>query len=207
MTAFAFQSFAALFVLVSPLTVAPIYSALTAQLDRQAARSVAYRAIATATAILVLMALVGNTVFSFFSISADSLRIVGGIIFFLMGYDMLNSRLPRTKHADESTTEYTHDVAVTPLGIPLLAGPGAITTIIVLSHDADGLSAHAVVFGALAAVMTLTLAALLGAQWLGRHIGENGQRLTMRLIGLFEMAFGVEFFFEGLRPFVKSILG
>ncbi len=206
MSAFAFQAFAALFVLVSPLTVAPIYSALTAQLDRQAARSVAYRAVATATAILVLMAVVGNGVFSFFSISADSLRIVGGVIFFIMGYDMLNSRLPRTKHSDESTHEYTSDVAITPLGIPLLAGPGAITTVIVLAHDANGLGNLAIVFGALAAVMAITLAALLGAQWIGRHVGENGQRLGMRLIGLFEMAFGVEFFFKGLAPFVRAML-
>lgn len=162
---------------------------------------------ATATSLLVVMAFVGNAVFAFFSISADSLRIVGGIIFFIMGYDMLNSRMPRTKYADESVTDFTHDVAVTPLGIPLLAGPGAITTIIVLSNDAHTATGYAVVLGALMMVMLLTLGALLGSHWLGRHIGENGQRLTMRVIGLFEMAFAVEFFFDGLAPFLREILG
>lgn len=206
MTAFAVQAFASLFVLVSPITVAPIYSALTGQLDRKAARSVALRAVLVATILLVLMAFVGNAVFSFFSISTDSLRVVGGIIFFLMGYDMLNSRLPRTKHADETTREFTHDVAITPLGIPLLAGPGAITTIIVLSDDATTAAMEGAVLGALAAVMSITLLVLLGAQWIAQHVGESGQRITMRLVGLFEMAFGVEFFFAGIAPFVRNMV-
>lgn len=207
MNAFAVQAFASLFVLVSPLTVAPIYSALTSHLDHKSARSVAIRAVLTATGLLVVMALVGNAIFSFFSISSDSLRVVGGIIFFLMGYDMLNSRLPRTKHADESTQEFTHDVAVTPLGIPLLAGPGAITTVIVLSDDATDATLQGVLFGALGTVMIITLIILLGAEWIGRHVGDNGQRIAMRLIGLFEMAFGVEFFFAGISPFVRQMLG
>ena len=203
---FGVQAFASLFALLSPITVAPIYTAMTRNFDPARARSTAYRAVFAATAVLVLMSLVGEAIFNFFSISTDSLRVVGGVIFFLMGYDMLQARPPRAKHADESTKEFSQDIAVSPLGIPLLAGPGAITTAIVLSEDADTLALKTVFYVALGLVMLLSLVVLLGAKTLGRYIGENGQRITMRLIGLIEMAFAVEFFFAGLGPIIREML-
>ncbi len=203
---FGVQAFASLFALLSPITVAPIYTAMTRNFDPARARSTAYRAVFAASAVLVLMSLVGEAIFNFFSISTDSLRVVGGVIFFLMGYDMLQARPPRAKHADESTQEFSQDIAVSPLGIPLLAGPGAITTAIVLSEDADTLALKTVFYVALGMVMLLSLVVLLGAKTLGRYIGENGQRITMRLIGLIEMAFAVEFFFAGLGPIIREML-
>ncbi|MDH3517334.1 MAG: MarC family protein [Acidimicrobiia bacterium] len=203
---FAVTAFASMFVLVSPITVAPIYAGLTRNLDKRRARSVAYRAVLTAAIVLLVMVLVGESVFAFFSISVDSLRVVGGVIFFLMGYDMLNSRLPRTKHADESEKEYAHDVAVAPLGIPLIAGPGAITTAIVLSNDAATLTDQFVLLGMIALVLAVTLTAFLGVERLNRWIGIDGQRITMRLVGLIEMAFAVEFLFQGLTPIIRRIL-
>jgi multiple antibiotic resistance protein len=152
------------------------------------------------------MSFVGEPIFAFFSISTDSLRVVGGVIFFLMGYDMLQARPPRAKHDDESTQEFATDVAVSPLGIPLLAGPGAITTVIVLSNDASRASLRVVFYLALGLVMSVSLIVLVGAKTLGRYIGDNGQRIAMRLIGLIEMAFAVEFFFAGLGPIVADML-
>lgn len=203
---FGVVAFASLFALVSPITVAPIYVNLTRRLDQRQARSTAYRAVIAATAVLVLMSLVGRSVFAFFSVSTDSLRVVGGVIFFLMGYDMLNARPPRAKVADESDQEYAQDIALAPLGVPLLAGPGAITTVIVLSDDAATPALRGVLYVALAAVMAVTLASLLGAKTLGRYLGVTGQRLAMRLTGLIEMAFAVEFFFQGLGPIVREML-
>jgi multiple antibiotic resistance protein len=195
-----------MFALLSPITVAPIYVNLTRHLDARLARSTAVRAVIAATIVLVLMSFVGEPIFAFFSISTDSLRVVGGVIFFLMGYDMLQARPPRAKHDDESTQEFATDVAVSPLGIPLLAGPGAITTVIVLSNDASRASLRVVFYLALGLVMSVSLIVLVGAKTLGRYIGDNGQRIAMRLIGLIEMAFAVEFFFAGLGPIVADML-
>jgi multiple antibiotic resistance protein len=203
---FGVQAFASMFALLSPITVAPIYVNLTRHLDARLARSTAVRAVIAATIVLVLMSFVGEPIFAFFSISTDSLRVVGGVIFFLMGYDMLQARPPRAKHDDESTQEFATDVAVSPLGIPLLAGPGAITTVIVLSNDASRASLRVVFYLALGLVMSVSLIVLVGAKTLGRYIGDNGQRIAMRLIGLIEMAFAVEFFFAGLGPIVADML-
>lgn len=93
-----------------------------------------------------------------------------------------------------------------PLGIPLIAGPGAITTIIVLSDDATGAGQTGLLFGVLAVIMLITLASFLGVELLGRFMGENGQRIFMRVVGLIEMAFAVEFFFQGLTPIVQRML-
>lgn len=203
---FGVQAFASLFVLLSPITVAPIYANLTRHMDTERARSTALRAVFAATVVLVLMSLIGEPIFAFFSISTDSLRVVGGVIFFLMGYDMLQARPPRAKHDDETTQEFATDVAVSPLAIPLLAGPGAITTAIVLSNDATTPLLKAVFYVALGLVMLVSLLLFVGAKTLGRYVGENGQRIAMRLIGLIEMAFAVEFFFAGLGPIVRNML-
>ncbi|MGQ0847958.1 MAG: MarC family protein [Actinomycetota bacterium] len=203
---FGVQAFASLFVLLSPITVAPVYAAMTRNFEPSRARSTAIRAVMAATIVLVIMSLAGEAVFKFFSISTDSLRVVGGVIFFLMGYDMLQARQPRAKYSDESTQEFAQDIAVSPLGIPLLAGPGAITTAIVLFNDAVTPSLKAVFYLALALVMSVSLMLLLGVKTLGKYVGANGQRIATRLIGLIEMAFAVEFFFAGLGPIVREMM-
>jgi multiple antibiotic resistance protein len=202
---FALLSFVSLFTMVNPLGVIPVYTSMTAHLAPQEARRVAFKAVLTAFLILVAFALTGQFIFNFFGISVNSLRIVGGVIFFLMGYEMLQARLTRTQFDDEPTHEYINDISLTPLGIPIICGPGAITTSILLMNQAKSTLEAGVVLGVIALLMGLTHLMLLGARQVTRLIGENGNKVMLRLMGLIVMVIAVEFFFSGLRPILREI--
>ncbi len=195
-----------LFTMVSPLGVLPIYLSLTAGLPRETARGVARRAVGTALAVLVVFALAGQLVFRFFGVSVDSLRVVGGVIFFVMGYEMLQARLSRTRHDEERPAEYADDVALTPLGIPMIAGPGAITSVVLLWSDAADAPRKVAVLAATALVLAVTLLVLLGAEGIQRRLGPGLNKVQLRIMGLITMMIAVEFFFAGLRPIVRQLL-
>lgn len=203
---FALFAFVSLFTMVNPVGVIPVYTAMTANLTPAQSRRVAFKATLTATLILLAFALTGQWIFRFFGISADSLRIVGGIIFFLMGYEMLQARLTRTRFDDETTHEYMSDIALTPLAIPIICGPGAITSAIILMNQAKSLAEAAVVLGVIVLLMGMTHLLLLGAKQVTKVIGENGNKVMLRLMGLIVMVIAVEFFFSGLRPILRGIL-
>ena len=192
--------------MIDPLGALPVYLSMTSSLTNQESRRVAVRAIITALIVLVTFALTGPQIFHFFNISVNSLRIVGGVIFFIMGYEMLNARLSRTKMDEESTHEYIEDVAITPLGIPMIAGPGAITTVILLMNESHVIEKQAVVFIAIATVMFVSLIFLVSARQVMSVLGTSGEKVLMRLMGLIVMAVAVEFFVNGLRPIVQSMI-
>jgi multiple antibiotic resistance protein len=203
---FALFAFVSLFTMVNPVGVIPVYTGMTANLSAAESRRVAFKATLTATLILLGFALTGQWLFRFFGISTDSLRIVGGIIFFLMGYEMLQARLTRTKYDDETVHEYMSDISLTPLAIPIIAGPGAITSAIILMNQAKTLPEAGVVLGVIVTLMGFTHLLLLGAKQVTRILGENGNKVMLRLMGLIVMVIAVEFFFSGLRPILRGIL-
>jgi len=203
---FALFSFVSLFTMVNPVGVIPLFTSMTAALTPQQSRSVAVRAAFIAFIILVTFALTGQWIFRFFGISIDSLRIVGGVIFFLMGYEMLQARLTRTQYDDEPTHEYMNDIALTPLGIPVICGPGAIATVIILMSQAKSLLEAGIVLGIIFLISLITCLFMLGAKQIMRFIGENGNKVMLRLMGLIVMVIAVEFFFSGLRPILREIL-
>jgi multiple antibiotic resistance protein len=199
-------AFVSLFTMVNPVGVLPVYVTMTSQLDARASRGVALRAVATAAGVLVLFALTGQIIFHFFAISVDSLRVVGGVIFFVMGYEMLQARLSRTKHDEETVAEYVEDVAITPLGIPIIAGPGAITTVILLMNEADTLARRAVLLSVLAAILAVTFALLVAARRVTSFLGVAGNKVLLRIMGLIVMVIAVEYLVAGLRPIVASMI-
>jgi len=203
---FALFSFVSLFTMVNPIGVIPVYTAMTARLTPLESRRVALRASIIAFLILLAFALTGQWIFRFFGISTDSLRIVGGIIFFLMGYEMLQARLTRTQYDDEPTHEYMNDIALTPLGIPVICGPGAIATAIILMNQAKSPLEAGVVLGSVFLIIAITCLLLLGSKQVVHLIGDNGNKVMLRLMGLIVMVIAVEFFFSGLRPIVREIL-
>ena len=203
---FALFSFVSLFTMVNPVGVIPVFTSMTTALTQQQSRSVAVRASVISFIILITFALTGQWIFRFFGISIDSLRIVGGVIFFLMGYEMLQARLTRTQYDDEPTHEYMNDIALTPLGIPVICGPGAIATVIILMSQAKSLSEAGIVLGIIFLILLITCLFMLGAKQVMRFIGENGNKVMLRLMGLIVMVIAVEFFFSGLRPILREIL-
>jgi multiple antibiotic resistance protein len=198
--------FVSLFTMIDPIGALPIYVSMTSALSHPESRRVALRATITAWLVLTAFALTGRFVFEFFGISVNSLRIVAGVIFFIMGYEMLQARLTRTKSDEESISEYVEDVAITPLGIPLIAGPGAITTVILLMNETSGvLASQIALLAAIFAVLALTFLFLIGARQVMHALGSSGNKILLRLMGLIVMAIAVEFFFSGLRPIVQSL--
>jgi multiple antibiotic resistance protein len=203
---FGLLCFVSLFTIIDPIGALPIFVSMTSKLSHRESRLVALRAIVTAWIALMIFALMGRLVFEFFGISVNSLRIVGGIIFFIMGYEMLEARLSRTKSDKESVTEYVEDIAITPLGIPLIAGPGAIATVIVLMNEATGtFEKQIALLLAITGVLALAFIFLIGARQVMHALGPSGNKILLRVMGLIVMAIAVEFFFNGLRPIVQSM--
>lgn len=194
-----------LFAMLNPLGLVPIYVSMTANLSVEQSRATAQKAVLIATAVLIAFAFTGQFIFAFFGISVNSLRVVGGVIFFIIGYDMLQARISRTRHDDEAVHEYVTDIAITPLAIPMICGPGAIATVIVLSRDAHTPLNFAILIIVLLSLMLLTYVSLRSAEKIMRVLGENGNKVMMRLMGLIVMVIAVEFFFGGLKPILRDI--
>jgi len=203
---FGLLCFVSLFTIIDPVGALPVYVSMTHELSHPESRRVALRAVITAWIALVLFALTGRFIFDFFGISVNSLRIVGGIVFFIMGYEMLEARLTRTKADEQSVSEYIEDIAITPIGIPLIAGPGAIATVIVLMNETTGeLEKQIALFAAITAVLLIAFVFLIGARQVMRVLGRSGNKILLRIMGLIVMAIAVEFFFNGLRPIIQSL--
>ena len=148
----------------------------------------------------------GDFLFRFFGISINSLRIVGGIIFLIMGMDMLQARLVKTKVKESEVRSYVNDISVTPLAIPMLCGPGTITNAIVMWNNAGNWEMRGVMVLAIALVLVLVYCILRGSSRIIKLLGETGNNVMMRLMGLIVMVIAVEFFFSGLKPIVLDIL-
>lgn len=204
--AFALLCFTSFFSVMNPLGVMPVFMTMTSELDEKHRRKTAERAVLVAFITLMIFALSGQLLFKFFGISVDSFRIVGGIIFFMMGYEMLQARLSRVEIDEESVRTYVKDVSITPLAIPMICGPGAITNAIVLMQDAHSIQLKIVLIVMILLVILITLIGLIWAGKFTKMLGDTGNKIMMRLMGLITMVIAVEFFFAGLRPIVRGFL-
>ena len=190
-------AFVALVVVIDPIGLAPVFVALTVGADPLHRRTVAFRACLIALGVLTLFGLVGESVLDFVGISLPAFRIAGGILLFLTALDMLFER--RTKRRGEQQPS-ADDPSVFPLAIPLIAGPGAIATMILLTSRAG---ADAVWIGAVHVVMArvigLVLCLFLIAGRIERMLGPVGIIVVTRLLGMLLAALSVQFVLDGLR--------
>ncbi|HLV53359.1 MAG TPA: MarC family protein [Cryomorphaceae bacterium] len=199
-------AFTSFFTLINPLGTMPVFMTMTAGLTEKEKRQTAIKAVITAFVSLVFFAFSGQLLFNFFGISVHGFRIVGGVIFFQMGFDMLQARLSRVKVKPEDARTYVSDISITPLGIPMLCGPGSITNIIVLMEDAQGPLQKGALLTVVAIVLFITMLVLIGSSRISRMIGETGNKVMMRIMGLIVMVIAVEFFVSGLRPILTQII-
>ncbi|HKL69750.1 MarC family protein [Salibaculum sp.] len=200
--AFLVTAFAALFVVIDPIGLTPIFVALTRGMTATRRRALAVRACVISFAILLVFALFGEAVLGFIGISMPAFRVAGGILLFLTALDMLFERRQKRRRdqADEDE-EDDDDPSVFPLAIPLIAGPGAIATIILLVGRGEGLVGFAAIMGVLLAVLALVLIMFLGAGLLERLLGKVGINVVTRLLGMLLAALSVQFVLDGLRSF------
>lgn len=195
---FYLSAFVALFVIIDPIGLAPLFLALTHDETPAERRAIGYRATLTALGLLTLFGLVGEAVLAFVGISIPAFRIAGGILLFLTALDMLFER--RTRRRDNTAEEEDRpDPAIFPLAMPLLAGPGAITTMILLVGQTDGPVEAAGVFAVMIVVLGAALAMFLSAGLLGRALGRTGTVVVTRLMGMLLAALSVQFVLDGLR--------
>jgi len=179
---------------------------MTADLDVKNRNATAKKASVIGFITIVIFALSGQLLFNFFGISVNSFRIVGGVIFFIMGMDMLQARLGQVKIKDSEVKSYVSDISITPLAIPMICGPGAITNAIVLMEDASTPERKIILFGAISLVMLITYIILYSSSRIIKFLGQTGNNVMMRLMGLIVMVIAVEFFFSGLKPIILDMM-
>lgn len=198
--------FTSFFSLINPLGSMPVFLTMTSELDKREKVRTAIKAVLTAFITLMIFAFGGQMLFQFFGISVNSFRVVGGIIFFMMGYDMLNAKLSSFKSINQDEVKkYVDDISITPLGIPMIAGPGAITNSIVLMEDSESFALKLLLVGTILFTMLLTLIIYISGSSIIKFLGDTGNKIMLKLMGLIVMVIAVEFFFAGLTPILRGI--
>jgi multiple antibiotic resistance protein len=195
-----------LFTLIKPLGTMPVFMSMTADLSVVDRNKTAKKASIVSLITIVAFAFTGQLLFNFFGISVNSFRVVGGVIFFIMGMDMLQARLGQVKIKDNEVKSYVTDISITPLAIPMICGPGAITNAIVLMEDANNIQKKIILMLSICLIMFVTYLILYSSSKLIKLLGQTGINVMMRIMGLIVMVIAVEFFFTGLKPIILDIL-
>ncbi|MDS4028891.1 MAG: MarC family protein [Candidatus Contendobacter sp.] len=197
--------FVTLLVVIDPVGVAPMFAALTRGGTDRYRRRMALKGTAIATLIMLFFLFTGDALLRFLGISLAAFRVSGGALLFLLAIDMVFARpsgLRSTTVREQEEAQYKEDISVFPLAFPLLAGPGALTTILLTTsglRPQDQPLLFLGLLGVLLAVLALTLACLLLAPRLMRLLGETGANVIDRLLGVILAALAMQYMLEGLR--------
>ena len=190
-------TFVTLFVIIDPIGLAPLFVALTQGMDAAERRRVAVRAVATGFALLALFGIAGEALLSTIGIGMPAFRISGGLLLFLMAVDMLFEK--RTERRDKQKVAGLPDPSIFPLATPLIAGPGALAAMILLtSQNSGNLSALVAIHAVLAVVVAVTLLLFLAGGIIERALGATGVKVVTRLLGILLAALAVQFVLDGL---------
>jgi len=197
---FSLIAFSSLFSVINPISAAPIFVAMT-EGSAGERRRMALRACLAAAVILAVFAAAGGAIFTFFGITVPAFQIAGGFLFALMSIRALqNGREEVPEDGDKA------DPSIVPLGIPVIAGPGAISTVMVLVGQAQDSGRRLALSGAIGVNVLLTLVILLAAPAIVGWIGATGQRIVAKIMGLMTAVIGVQFILNGVTTVFVSIL-
>ena len=203
---FALLCFTSFFTLTNPLGTMPVFLTMTQGMTEQERRSIVKRATIVSFITIMVFVVAGQFLFKFFGISTNGFRIAGGVIIFKIGFDMLQARYTPMKLKDEEIKAYADDISITPLGIPMLCGPGAIANAIVLRQEAHSIEMKGTLVGIIALIYLITYFILRASTRLVDLLGETGNNVMMRLMGLILMVIAVECFVSGVRPILTEIV-
>jgi len=206
---FSILSFSAIFFVVDPLGVIPVFIAMTGGDTPEKRRSMARRASITAFLILTLFACAGTLIFRVFGITLGAFKVAGGVLLLLTSIEMLRAQQQRTRVTPEEEREGAEkeDVAIFPLAIPLLAGPGSIATVTTLMSKAGRILFAVPVVLSIAVTCLASYLMLLAAERIQRLLGVTGLSVMNRVIGLIIGAIAVQFMFDGLRDTFPGLAG
>jgi multiple antibiotic resistance protein len=199
---FSVLALSSIFFLVDPLAAIPSFLAITVGADPARRRRTALKAALTCFIVLTCFAVGGQLIFRLFGITLPAFEIAGGVILLLIGLDMLQARRSATQEATGDTEEGAtkEDAGIVPLGIPMLAGPGAISTVMVLVGQAPSLLhwEMGAILGSIGLTSLVSYGVLAGAGQVRRVLGETGIRILVRIMGLLLVALAMQFFVNGL---------
>lgn len=214
MNDFLLNALATLLVTIDPIGLAPIFLAVTRGADQKVRRSIAVRSSAIALGILVVFALTGSTLLEFLGISLPAFRIAGGLLLFWIAFEMVFEKREKRKQqtadkalqADAATAapEDLRHLAVFPLAIPLIAGPGAISATILLATQAPGPLGLAGLIAVVALLIGSCLLVFNAAHRVDRLLGETGRNVLTRLLGVLLSALAVQFVADGIVRIVQD---
>jgi multiple antibiotic resistance protein len=201
-TVFAIQ----LFIIVDPIAGIPIFLAITPHKSKAERRATARRSCVIAFIVIVFFLLAGPYILAYFGIKTSAVRVCGGVLLFLIAYELLHGRATGTgtTSREERLAEEKEDVSVTPLAIPLLAGPGAIATTLIFGGRADSVFAMAVLAAGAATVFGFTYLFLYWADELARVIGALGLRIVTRIAGLLLAFIAVQYVIDGAKTLLTG---
>jgi multiple antibiotic resistance protein len=204
---FALVAFPSLIVIINPVMVTSVFITLTADASPLAKQAIIRKTTLIAFVVLLTFAISGTLIFKFFSITIGAFQIAGGIILFSVAMGMLHATASRTRQTPEEMDEAMSrgDIAVVPLAIPMVSGPGAITTVIVLSGETRVIPKMAILFLAIVVAMAIVFVMLRNAARIQKHLGPSGLNITTRLMGLVLAAIAVQFVIRGVESVLPEI--
>ncbi|TDR31369.1 MarC family protein [Hydromonas duriensis] len=203
------KTFIALLALINPLGVLPMFISLTQDLSEKDKQRTIRAAAMTVATVVAVCTLLGEQIIAFFGISTASLQVAGGLLILLMSLNMLNAQMggARTSAEEQNEAEHKSTLGVVPLGIPLLTGPGAISTVIVYANKAQKPSEYVILIGCGVVLAVLVWLTLQLAQPINRIMGRSGINIATRIMGLLVAAVAVEFIVEGLKNMLPALAG
>lgn len=199
----ALAAFVNFIVIIDPIGVVPFFMGHTAHLDAAARRATALKSVTIAACVLLLFTVIGQPLLHYLGVSVAAFRIAGGVLLLLLAIDMVlvkESGIRATTQKEDEEANHRPDIAVFPLAVPLIAGPGAIASVILLqSQNAGSLLNQAIVAGVMLAVLLLTGLSFLVASPIMRILGVTGINVMTRVLGIILAALAVSNILEGLR--------
>lgn len=185
---------------VSPISGVVTFISMTSKMTRKEKNDIAKKAVILACVIALFFAITGSMILKLFSISVDSLRVAGGLLLFSIAFDMMHAKVSRESITEEEITQSQEreDIWVFPIGLPLLTGPGTISTVIVIMGIAEGVQQKAIVVASIILTFIICLFIFLFSRRLHKFIGYNGMLVFTRLMGLLLAALAVDLTAAGI---------
>ena len=201
-------SFSSLFTLINPIGITPILLSISENMDVDEYKKIIRKGSITAYIVLFIFSLMGDVIFKFYGITINAFMIAGGILFFRNSLDMIDSKISRLSSTPMETkeAEQKDDISITPIGIPLIAGPGAITSVMLLSSQTTNFYDKCILHINIILILAITFIILFLGKKIANSIGTTGIRIIQRIMGLILMVISIQFIINGITPILKNLL-
>mgnify|MGYP001812932429 FL=1 len=202
------KTFILFFVVIEPISMVPLFGALTRGAEAGYRRRMAFKAVAISAGIFIVFALVGDYLLQALNVSVNAFKIAGGMLLFLLSVDMVfarNSGLRSTTVREQDEARHREDISVFPMAFPLIAGPGALATLLLVVSEVRGdLAEVGLTLGVVMVVLLITLILLLATTQVMRVLGVTGANVVSRLLGVVLTALAVQYVIDGIRAVVAG---